>query len=273
MNVKRWSWAAILVAGVVLPVALGAQQPRRELFLLYEDHVKPSMSGAYETSTKDMLKAFSDAKVSSPSFEMMAFAYDDFTTYCYLTPIPNYAALDGVESDWMKVAERVGKERWKKLMDAGAPTVDGCTEMVVEHLTSLSYIPAAPRLKASEMPYFVDYYYYVMPGREDEFKALAKQFAALYKSRGIANGWNLYQIVMGDSLPLFVVGHDAKDPVDFAEWDQKDTVALGDEAKALFGKVLAACRKVEVRPGWWRPDLSYRISAPEPARPEPPKKK
>jgi hypothetical protein len=262
MNLKRCVWTVATMV-VAFSVALGAQQPPRQFFLLYEDHVKPSMGGAYEASIKDMNKALAEAKASSPMFEMMAFTYEDFATYCYLTPIPNYAALDGMEPEWMKISEKVGKERWKKIMEANAPTTEGFTQMVVEYLPALSYIPAAPRLKASEMPYFVDYYYYVMPGKESEFKDLAKQYAALYKSKGISNGWNLYQIVVGDSLPLFVVGHDAKDALDFAEWDKKDTVAMGNEAQALFAKVLAVCRKVEARPGSWRPDLSFHVPPPD----------
>ncbi len=194
---------------------------------------------------------------------MMAFAYEDFTTYCYLTPMTAYGALDGMESDWMKVAEKVGKDRWKKIMEANAPTTDGYSEMIAEHLPALSYAPAAPRLKESEMPYFVDYYYYVLPGKESEFKALAKQFADLCKSKGITNGWDLYQCLVGESLPFFVVGHGAKDAADFAAWDQKDTAAMGDEGKVLFAKAVALCRKIETRPGWWRPDLSYHAPAPE----------
>ena len=262
MKFRRMFGAAAVTAAVV-SVALGAQQPQRQFFLLYEDHVKPSMGDAYEASIRDMNKALADAKASSPTFEMVAFTYEDFSTYCYLTPIPNYAALDGMDPEWMKISEKVGKERWKKIMEASAPTTDGFSQMVVEHLPALSYTPAAPRLKASEMPYFVDYYYYVMPGKESEFKALAKQFADLYKSKGISNGWNLYQVVLGDSLPLFVVGHDAKDALDFAEWDKKDTIAMGDEGKALFGKALALCHKVEARPGSWRPDLSFHVPPPE----------
>lgn len=265
MNSRRSCWIAALMVGA-LSLALGAQQPQRQLFLLYEDHVKPSMGDAYEASIKDMNKALAEAQASAPNFEMMAFTYEDFATYCYLTPIANLAALDAMESDWMKISEKIGKERWKKIMGANAPTTDGFTQMVVEYLPALSYIPANPRLKPSEMTYFVDYYYYVMPGKESEFKELAKQYAALDKSKGISNGWNLYQIVLGDNLPLFVVGHDAKDALDFAEWDKKDTIALGNDAQALYGKVLAICRKVEARPGSWRPDLSFHVPPPEPAK-------
>ncbi len=134
---------------------------------------------------------------------------------------------------------------------------------VAMHLTALGYTPAAPRLKDAEMPYFVDYYYYVMPGKEEEFKGLAKQFADLYRSKGITNGWDLYQFVMGGDLPCFVVGHAAKDAADFAAWDAKDTAAMGEEGKALFGKVLAICRKIVTRPGTARPDLSHHAAPPE----------
>ena len=272
MDFKRWSGAAALLAAGLVPMALGAQQPQRAFLLVYEDHVKPSMAESYEASTKDMLKALTDAKASTPSFEMMAFMYDDFT-YCYLTPLKDFGALDGMESDWMKVAEKVGKERWKQIMASNAPAVESYSELVAEHLPAISYAPAEPRLKESEMPYFVDYYYYVLPGKEAEFKALGKQFADLYRSKGVTNGWNVYQCLLGENLPFFIVGHDAKDPADFAAWDQKDTAALGEEGKALFAKVLSLCRKIESRPGWWRPDLSYHAPAPEPPKPEAPKKK
>ena len=272
MHLKRWTWAAALVAAVLVPMALGAQQPKRELLLVYEDHVKPSMVAPYEASTKELIKALADAKAASSSFEMMTLMYDDFT-YVYLTPLKDYSALDGMENDWMAIGEKVGKERWKQIMASGASTMNGYSQMIAEHLPAISYAPAAPRLKEAEMGYVVDDYYYVLPGKTDEFKALGKQFADLYRSKGITNGWDLYQAVFGEDMPFYVVGHGAKNPSDFAEWDQKDTAALGEEGTALFTKVLSLCRRIECRPGWMRPDLSYHVPAPESPKPEPPKKK
>ena len=112
---------------------------------------------------------------------MMTLMYDDFT-YVYLTPLKDYSALDGMENDWMAIGEKVGKERWKQIMASGASTMNGYSQMIAEHLPAISYAPAAQRLKDAEMGYVVDYYYYVLPGKTDEFKALGKQFADLYRS-------------------------------------------------------------------------------------------
>ena len=157
MNVRRWMWAAAPLAAVLVPMALGAQQPKRELLLVYEDHVKPSMAAPYEASTKELLKALTDAKAATTAFEMMALMYDDFT-YVYLTPLKNYAVLDGMENDWQAVSERVDKARWKQIMVSGDATLNGSSQMIAEHLPALSYTPSAPRLKMSEMGYVVDDY-------------------------------------------------------------------------------------------------------------------
>jgi len=272
MNVRRWFGASALLAAFLIPVAPAAQQPKREFLLVYEDHVKPSMVSPYEASTKELIKALADAKAASSSFEMMTLMYDDFT-YIYLTPLKNYSALEGVDGDWEAIGEKVGKERWKQIMASAAPTMDGYSQMIAEHLPAISYLPAAPRLKPSEMTFVVDDYLYVLPGKQEEFKALCKQIAELARSKGLTNGWDLYQVVFGENMPSYVVGMGAKDASDFAAWDQKDMAAFGEEGKALIAKAVGLCRKTERRTGWMRPDLSYHIPAPEASKPEPSKKK
>jgi len=48
--------------------AIAADPPKPQLFLVHEETAMPSMITQYESATKDLIKAFAEKKVTSPSF-------------------------------------------------------------------------------------------------------------------------------------------------------------------------------------------------------------
>ena len=46
---------------------------------------------------------------------------------------------------------------------------------------------------------------YLIPGKEKEAEQVAKDYAALFKQKNMNDSWNLYQGLIGNDLPVFIV--------------------------------------------------------------------
>ena len=243
-------------AALALGIGVRAQEPKPEFLLVYQEHVKPSMVQQYEEAGREFVAALAAAKVDSPSFDTYAMQTTDFT-YLYMTPLDSLAALETIHKDWTALAEKLGKEKMKAMMEKGAPAMESADQYVALKEPDLSFCPAEPRLKPGEAGYYVNDYLYVIPGKEEEFRTAAKQVADFMKKKGLHNGYTVWSLVFGDQMPLFVVVQPGKDAVDWTAQDAQDWTSLGPEGQGLIQRATALCRKVERHVGNTRPDLAY----------------
>ncbi len=251
---KRLSLAALSVLFTLS--AYAADPPKPQLFLVHDETAMPSMMTQYESATKDLIKAFSEKKVTSPSFMVNTYMTSDFH-YIYLTPISSWAQIDSVYKDWMGAADTVGKEKWADIMKRGNGAMISYDDAVAARRDDLSYQPENPRLKMEEMPFARVDYYYLKPGAEAAAEQLAKDYVALFKEKKVADGFTIYMALSGHDLPLLVAVIPAKSPADFAAVDEKTAAALGDALRNLQGRAMALTRRIEHKDSWYRPDMSY----------------
>jgi hypothetical protein len=236
--------------------AYAVDPPKTQLFLIHEETANPSMVMQYEGATKDLIKAFTDKKVTSPSFMVNTFMTTDFH-YIYLTPITNWAQIDSVWKDWMSAGDTVGKEKWADIMKRGNGAMISYDDAVAARRDDLSYMPENPRLKMEEMPFARVDYYYLKPGTEQQAEQVAKDYVALFKEKKVPDGFSIYMAMSGHDLPLLVAVIPAKSPADFAATDERTAAALGDALRNLQGRAMALTRRIEHKDSWYRPDLSY----------------
>ena len=140
----------------------------------------------------------------------------------------------------------------------------GNSEMVVAYMPELSYRPAAPRLKPEEALYAKLAFYAIEPGHEEEADAIARDYAALYKAKGITSGYQLFKAVMAPAMPMIIVRIPAKDPADWYAADQKAQEQTGAEGQALAARAMAITRHYDMRESWRRPDLDLAPMAAKP---------
>jgi len=236
--------------------AFAADPPKPQLFLLHEEVANVSMIPQYEAVTKDLIKAFTEKKVTSPSFNIATYMTNDMH-YLYMTPIANWAQIDSIWKDWMSAGDVVGKEKWADIMKRGGATMSSYSESVVALREDLSYKPETPRIKEEDERYARLDFYYLMPGTEMQSEQIAKDFVALFREKKIADRFQIYTAMSGTDLPLLVAVIPAKSPADFAAADEKNTAILGDALRALQGRAMAVSRRIERKDSWFRPDLSY----------------
>jgi len=236
--------------------ALAADAPKPQLFMIHEEIAVPGMIQQYEGVTKDLIKAFGEKKLTSPSFVVNTYMTTDLH-YLYVTPIASWAQIDASYKDWMGLPDVIGKDRFEEMMKRGNASMVSYSDFVAARRDDLSYVPENPRLKPEEAGFARIEYYYLKPGTEQQAEQICKDYVALFKSKKIGDGFSIYMAMSGGDLPLLVAVVPAKSPADLATAEEKNGAVLGDALRALQGRALSVSRRVERKESFYRPDMSY----------------
>lgn len=239
-----------ILAAVPVPLAPAqAQAPGPQLFYVTDVQVKPAMGQKYEAGIKREIElGYPEIFYGSRS--------DDYHYYTVM-PVANFGGIDTVvarEEAWMA---DVGKEKIDALMKGVQGTFESYDTYVYSLEPALSYYPAHPRLRYRDIRFICWAFAYVEWGKEKELEEIFRQWVALYKSKGIGNGWETYVVRLGPSLPLYIWEMGGKSPADFYQSDEEDSKTVGREAvNALWAKMMGCLRKYDFKMGTLLPELS-----------------
>lgn len=228
-------------------------EQKAQLWFVEEVVVKPSMVENYEAHTKEALNLWN--KYGAPS-AFYAISTDDFHYY-FVWPIENYTSLNSVFKSIGEWVVRMGDENWQALVKSGEDTYEYMKWSIVRLKPDLSYAPEK-QMKAPEEASFVCLnFFYIQPGKEAEFERTLKEGVAFYKHINFPFGFDVYVGDMGTEMPMYIYLSKAKDAADFfAEHDEAFKLHT-EEAIKLRRKTFATIRKIDVKTGMFRPDLSY----------------
>src|ERR1044071_101302 len=247
---------ALALALLLLPAAVFAQ-PKPTFITVHEEIVPPAMIMRYEAMLREFVGTLAAMNISVPNVAFSTFMAPVFH-YVYVSRVQDgltgYATMFNA---WMALPDKVGKDKWQDLMTRSLGTTSSYNEVLAMRRDDLSYMPATPRLKPEEQAYAKWQFYYLVPGKESEAEQVAKDYAALFKAKNIADGVTVYMVMSGNDLPLLVVATTGKSAADYAANDDKVNAMLGNDVRPLQARALAITRKFEMREGWYRPDLSY----------------
>ena len=245
--------------------AFGQQMPKPQLFIVHEEIVKPSALMQYEAVTKDFIAALAEKKFSSPMLNWRAYMTPDMH-FVYVGPIDNFASLDTMQAEWGRAREAVGAARWDDMDRRGSDTMSSYNDLIAMYRPDLSYMPANPRLSMSDRTHVRWDFYYLLPGRQKDAEAIARDYVALFKQKNITESFNIYMAVYGNDLPLLVATIPGKSEADLVTADDRVNTTLGADVRPLQQRAMAITRKFERREGTLRPDLSYPALAAPPAK-------
>jgi hypothetical protein len=252
---RTMSLAAALLLGVAGNGALAAQEMSKgQLWLVHQEIARPSMVGEFEETTKEFVALVKQHKAVMPHFDFVCLQGEDLS-YTFAVPIESIGAVDTINAEFGALAQAAGA-KFAEVMSRSNAAIESVGEWVVREDPEHSYRPANPRLKNDELRYFAYDFYYLMPGKEEEAKAVAKDFVKLFAAKQIADGYRLFWSVMGPDMPMLFVAVGAKDAADLAQIDARSQQALGAEGQALFHRAHAVTRRYERQRAWLRPDLS-----------------
>ena len=262
MNKAQACFCLLLLAAVTLsgqtPAAPATPAP--QYFLIHEEVARPSMVAQYESVTRDLLNAFTEKKADPKVFGMRLYTSPDFHYY-YVVPISSWAAMDAFPASWASISQAVGKDRWKDLMLRGNSAMSSYNEYVIMRRDDLSYVPANPRVPVQDRMYAHWSFYYVDAAHTDDIEQVAKDFVALYKSKNLDTGFTVYQVMSGNDLPLYIVSSAGRNAADYWANDERVNAILGNDVRPLQARAASYTRKLEMREGRLRPEMSYPLPA------------
>jgi hypothetical protein len=249
------SLTTILIVSLwLIPALPQAKEPKPQLFLVEEVVVKPAKVAEWETHVKQAVELF--AKYEFP-YQLYAYSYDDFH-YRLGFPVHSYADIDNLFKAFEELSKKMGPEQWESLMMSAMGTLDYYRYFMIYFRPDLSYIPEELGFNLWEEEHFISiescYLHY---GSEKEYEEITKKWVELYKIKNISSGWWTYIGDIGTNMPKYVFAVRAKSAADYYSQSEKIQKLLGEEIKKLMGKTMSPVRKIEIKTGRFRPDLSY----------------
>jgi hypothetical protein len=121
----------------------------------------------------------------------------------------------------------------------------------------ISFLPVPERLKPEEYGYYTWDFVQLHPGKEAEFEAINREWAALSRAKGARDPFMTYQGGIGTDEPVYAWFEYGKSASDYALAEEGFWKALGAEGAALSKRTRALIRRQETKTGRYRPDLSY----------------
>ncbi len=247
-------FAAVLWLG--LPAGLAAQEyPPPQMYWVLAEHVKPAMLHEYEAATKEMIRLLASVPDATSKVQFTTISGPE-VGYAYVITIDGFSGMDRAWQNWEATIEAAGRDKFMAIQEKASAATDYAESFVLMLREDLSYLPETTALTA-ERPYRKYHYWYSLPGKEQQVEAVVKEYVQLYKSKGLTTGWRIYQTVIGPDLPMYLVVETAKDPADYHATEMKVRSALGEAGQKLEMKALQYARRLEIRDGWIRPDLSF----------------
>jgi hypothetical protein len=247
------------VAFLLIALAVGrnaaAQRPQGQLWFLYQEVPKPNLLQQYEATSKEFAKLIADHHAAAPEFGFFALA-DSHLVYTFAIPIRGLGDIEGIDAAFGLIAKSAGGEKFSDLMKRSSATIESRREWAVRESPDLSYVPTQARLRREESGFFHYDLYYVYADQEDAIDPLARELLALYKSKGVADAYQVFKAVLGQDLPILIVRSGGRDAADYYAEDQKIEALVGAERRELRRRMLAISRRVESKDANVRPDLT-----------------
>ena len=238
------SCAMLFIAGIVI-----AQQPLQ--FYGVEDHVKPSMDGAYRNWLKKVKETYEKQQVN---LTYDVFVQDD-NTYYFFTPMERFN-LPGLFKSFGEVRDKVGSGAFESLFMEKGKYVESNLNFITEMLPQYTYLAPAEGENFRHMMFW-----FPLPGMEKEVDQIAKEWIDLHNSKNAPRGYQTFKSVLGGD-PGYVIVTWGKGPIDQLTKANKTSELFGEAGAQLWSRTMAITRKIFYKNAWHLPALSYSHKAP-----------
>jgi hypothetical protein len=231
-----------------------AQALPSSLYLMADIQVEVARAPEYEAALNALISALKDARFAEV-FD--TYATDDSRYYIVYSLPKGYSAVDGLQAAWRDAILRIGPEKFRAIH--GRMTAAELSR-VLRFWTfrpDISFLPQPERLRPEQYGYYTWDYVWLLPGKEAEFEALNREWAALSAARKSRDPFMTYHGGYGNEEPVYVWFEYGKSAADYALTEEKFWKSLGDEGAALSKRTRALIRRQETKTGRYRPDLSY----------------
>lgn len=228
-------------------------QEKDQMISVHFQKVKPSKVMEYEKASKAFSAKLQENKVESVSYQ--AAMQEDFT-YLYVVPIENMAHFD--KPFWAEAIEKMGAENFSKAINGCEDCIESQDDHVYTRNADLSYATAG---SGEDNTYARWSGYYFKPEKGEKAMKIAKKWKDWHSKHNSGASYSLYTGGLGAEAPMIVIFESAKDAAALNVLDQKIEAMMDEEGKLLREKTLSVVRKIEIKEGYLRPDLSYKYAS------------
>ena len=229
------------------------EEQKAQLYFFEEFIIKPSMIGEFEKVQKEWIVSATEHKYPYPWY---LYNTDDLHYYS-IAPLENYAGMDNIDKAWGEHKRKMGEDKWQAIMKDYFGTFQYYSSSFIMHRPDLSYTPVNPRLNQKEKKFVYINFFYIQPGREAEFERVLKEGVTFYKHINFPFAFDVYVGEAGAEMPMYIYLSKAENAANFhAEHDEAFKLNT-EEAMKLRHKTFVTIRKIDVKTGMFRPDLSY----------------
>jgi len=221
----------------------------QQMFIVFQDNVKPSKAVEYENAVKALNEAAAEHEVD---IEWYAASQDDFTYY-YISPIENMAELD--KKPMKEMAEAMG-DKFKEMMNNWDKCTTASGAYIMYKVDDLSY-PAPEGTDTSDQNYRAWYELHYHSMNQEKLEEGMKAVKAMFEEKGSTEYYNVYHTGFGTMENYYLVSVAAKDGIDSETRAEANQEVLGPDRYETFSKVMAYVDEWVEHRGRIRPDLSY----------------
>ncbi|MFC1558952.1 hypothetical protein ACFL40_06340 [candidate division KSB1 bacterium] len=256
---KRYILTLFLAAVVIgfNDITTHAQQKEQppQLWLIGDILTKPSEADEYES----VIKEWTDYSTAY-QYPFRWFTHRTYDFHYYLCfPIKSFDDIDDVFSSYSNMmVKNVGQEERQALNDRNNRSYEWYRYYLQRYQPGLSYIPENPRLKPGEGNATHANFIYILPDKEREFRKILREWAELYKTKNIPDGYEFYIGLTGTEKPVYFRLQRAKNRADYYSRAEIIKEMLGEEGEALMKRTLPLIRRIERKDAVYCPELSYK---------------
>jgi len=257
---RRLHWISLLAIASLLIVTPPAAQAGEEegsvhakYMVVHIDEVEPSMQTEFEENNKKWVEAFTGAELG-PEFSW--YGSNSGFTYVWVSPIKDYAFLDGEDARFKAMGAALGEEKMAELMKGSEAIKSHHTE-IAKFMPELTYEPADPASKTPGMYRLTSHA--VKPSMTEQFETLVKEVVAAFKKAESPVGFTGYQTQFGTGSYVFTtMADDAQQLSGFPGTGEVLAKALGEErAGEMYQEWRNCITDVETEEFEIRRDLSF----------------
>ena len=242
----------VMLLFVSISFLYGQQPSKTTRILVMQDVVYPYKVDAYEKAQKDMNEFITK---NYPNVTWNCLQYDNYT-YIYTIKIDDYGKIDEMNKMWQEKMKTVNQDDFKKYADEFLGTISHTNQLVVTKDDKGSYASKEPYVKRADAKFLHWDYFELIPGKEDDAVAIAREEAALSQKINQKMDYNLWRVSIGPNTSAVMFVSWDKDRVDFFTNMEKDNKLGGKEMEDMDKKFMSYVQKFEHWNGKSRQDLS-----------------
>lgn len=218
------------------------------MVLLFEEFVAPADLAHFWEVQQEAFDYFKEANL-----KMQIWAYQTGqNSFYWATPLKNFASIDEVFATMMqsgKILKEKGFDGTAKFRD-----LSNISMSVVRWNPELSWHPEGS--SEDGLNFHEWSFMYLKAGHEKEAAEAVHKYIDFYKSIDSDYAWDIYEIVLGEHTPCWILEVQAENEAAMREQEDELNKKYGSDFNKLWQNYVQHVRTIETKKGWYLPDWS-----------------